>query len=76
MHVSAFDTHLGVVLGKILSHALGQRGHQDALFAFDSLSNLVQKIVDLAFDRSHLDFRIDQSRRTNDLLDDGTGRFG
>ena len=38
--------------------------------AFDPLADLAEQIVDLRPDRPHLDLRIEQAGRPDDLLDD------
>ncbi len=72
-----------VVLREVLRHALGQRRDEHALAPGRDLANLAQQVVDLPGDRPHVDDRIDQSGRPDDLLDDdaaglpqlvGTGR--
>ncbi len=40
-----------------------------------TVARLAQQVVDLPLDRAHLDHRIDQSRRPDDLLDDHAARF-
>ena len=75
MHVAALHSDFRVVFGKIFGHAFGERSHQDALAFFDARANLVQKIVNLSFDRTDLDFRVDQPRGPNDLLDYDARRF-
>src|SRR5438128_529278 len=42
----------------------------------DARPDLGHQVVDLPFHRPHLDWRIDQTGRTNDLLDDDALRFG
>src|SRR3954469_17623864 len=63
------DAEVRVVLRQILGHALGQRRHQDTLALLGPLAYLLEQIVHLLRDRPHLDHRIDEPRRTDDLLD-------
>ena len=68
MHVVDLNASVEQVIGQILGHALGERGHQHALLAGHALANLVLKIVNLASDRPHVNLWIEQAGRTNDLL--------
>ena len=76
VQVAALHADFGVILGQIFGHALGQRGHQHALAACHALANFVQQVVHLALDRPHFDWRIDQARGPNDLLDHHARRLG
>ena len=76
MHVTAFDPHLGVILGQIFGHALGQGGDQHALATRHPLADFMQQIVNLSFHRPHFDRRIDQAGGPNDLLDHHPRRLG
>ena len=69
MHVTTTHADFAVVLRQVLGHALSQGGDKHTLFAFNTQSNLVQQVVDLAFYRSNLNLRINQSRGPDDLLD-------
>ena len=68
MHVVDLNAGIEQVIGQILGHALGQRGHQHALLTGHALANLVLKIVNLASDRTNVDFGIEQAGRSNDLF--------
>ena len=68
MHVVDLNAGIKQVVGQVLGHALGQRGHQHALFAGNALANLVLKIVNLPTNRTHIDLGVEQTGRTNDLL--------
>ena len=68
MHVIDLNARIKQMVGQVLGHALGQRGHQHALLAGNALANLVLKIVNLASDRTHIDLGIEQTGRTDDLL--------
>ena len=56
------------MVGQVLSHAFGQRGHQHALLAGNALANLVLKIVNLAANWTHVNLGVEQAGRTNNLL--------
>src|SRR5208283_5084559 len=75
MHVAAANADLAVILGQVLSHALGQRGDQHALMPLRALANLMQQIIDLPFYRTNFDFGINETRRANDLLYNHTSGF-
>ena len=68
MHVVDLNAGIKQMVGQVLGHALGERGHQHALLAGHALANLVLKIVNLASDRTNVDLGIKQAGRTNDLL--------
>ena len=72
MQIATADAELGVVLGEVLGHALGQRGDEHPLFVVDPLSNLVEQIVDLTGDGAHFDDRVHEPGRADDLFDDDT----
>ena len=67
--------HLGEIVGEVLGHPLGEGGHEDALLTLDPLPDLAQEIVHLALDRPHLDHRIDEPGRPDELLDDHAARL-
>ena len=71
----AFDAHLRVVTGQILSHALGERRHERPFVLGRAQPDLVQQVVHLALDGPDLDRRIDQARRPDDLFDKLAVRF-
>ena len=48
VHVAAADTHLGVVAGEVLGHALGEGGDEDAFVSLGAVADLGQEVVDLA----------------------------
>ncbi len=64
---------LGEVVGEILGHALGERGHEHALVHPDPLVDLGEQIVHLDGGRAHLHRRIHEPRRAHHLLHDLTG---
>ena len=68
MHVIDLNAGIKQMVGQVLGHALGERGHQHALLAGNALANLVLKIVNLTTNRTHIDLGIEQAGRTNNLL--------
>ena len=56
------------IVGQLLGHALGQRGHQRALVTPGALADLVHQVVDLALGRPDLNLRIEQAGGPDDLL--------
>ena len=72
MHVSHTNTDGLQVFREILRHPLGQRRDQHTLTTTLTLSNLRQQVIDLTLHRSDRDPRINQSGRSNDLLDHDT----
>ena len=73
VHIPAADTHIGEIVGQVLRHAFGQRGHQRALPGFDLSVDGFDQIVDLAIYRADEDLRIQKARRPDDLLRDLAG---
>ena len=68
MHVIDLNAGIKQMVGQVLGHALGERGHQHALLAGNALANLVLKIVNLSTNRTHIDLGVEQTGRTNNLL--------
>jgi uncharacterized protein YcfJ len=50
VHVAAADADLGVVVGEVFGHALGEGGDEDALVDGGAVADLGEEVVDLAFD--------------------------
>ena len=75
--MQVLDLHAGLreECGQILRHLLGQRGDQDPASKRDLLVDLGSEVIDLPSSRSHLDERVEQSGRTDDLLHDLVGMF-
>src|SRR5262245_56265440 len=69
MQVAAADSDFRVVLGEVLGHPLGERGHKNTLILLRPRSNFLTEVVELAPHGTYLDGGIRQSRRPNDLLD-------
>ena len=55
VQIAHAQPELLVVLGEVLGHALGQRGHQHPLLALGPRPDLVQEVVDLVAGRPHGD---------------------
>ena len=69
------DVELHEVARQIFGHPLGQRGNHDPLVPGDALLDHSDQIVDLSLDRPDVDHRIEQTGRTDDLLDVEPSRF-
>ena len=65
--------HFEQVVGEILGHLLGEGGHQNPLIVGGPFLHIPHEIVDLAFGRADDHLWIDESGRSDDLLDDGCG---
>src|SRR5258707_12351488 len=75
MEITAAHANLSEILGKILSHALGQRRNEHTLITLGTHANFLQQVVHLTFDRAYLDLRVDKAGGTNHLLDEAAPRF-
>jgi hypothetical protein len=75
VEVANLDLEIGVVLGQVLGHALGQGGDQHPLAAVDARADLAEEVVDLVAHRPDLDLGIEQSGRAQDLLHDHAARL-
>ena len=76
VHVAAADADLGVVVGEVLGHALGEGGDEDALVDGGAVADLGEEVVDLAFDGADFDLWVDEAGGADDLFDDYAGGFG
>ena len=54
---------------KLFGHFLGERGHEHALVTCNDILDFCQQVIDLCLCGTQNDLRIEQARRTNDLLD-------
>ncbi len=61
------------VVGELLGHALGQRGHQHTLVALHAQADLVQQVVHLMRGRPHLHHRVHQAGGAYHLLHHARG---
>ena len=73
VQVADLDPRLAQVVGEVLGHLLGERGDEAALVALDAPAQLRDEVVDLPVRLLHLDGRIDEPGRPDDLLDDLRG---
>ncbi len=73
VHVAAADADLGVVVGEVFGHALGEGGDEDALVALGAVADFGEQVVDLAFDGADFDLRVDEAGGADDLFDDDAG---
>ena len=69
MQVPHTDSQLLIVLRQVLRHPFGEGRHQHAFAVGRPPADFRQQVVDLTLDGPHLDRRIDQARRPDDLLD-------
>ena len=70
VHVAHAHAAHSEELRQILRHPLRERRHEHALAPFRPASNLAQQVIHLPAHRPHLDLRIEQARRADQLLHD------
>ena len=75
MQVLHLDAALSEVRRELLGHLLREGGDEDTFVTLDAQAHLLEKIIDLPLGGLDDDERIDEARRTNDLLDDTIGAF-
>jgi hypothetical protein len=75
VQVADADAQLLIVLRQILRHPLGEGRHQHALAPLDASADFLQQVVHLPFHRAHVDRRVDETGRADDLLDYDALRF-
>jgi len=63
VQVTHLHAVLGEVVGQLLGHALGERGHQDPFPARHAQADLAEQVVHLRRGGPHLEARVDQARR-------------
>ena len=68
VHVAHAHAVLVQIFGEVLGHALGQHRDQRAVACLGRLADLADDVVDLGLGRPHLDRRVDQAGRADDLL--------
>ncbi len=68
VQVAHAQAELLVVLGQVLGHPLGERGHQHPLLALGPGPDLVQEVVHLVAGRPHGDLGVHQAGGPDDLL--------
>src|SRR5438552_10586733 len=71
MQVAAANADFGEVFTEIFGPAVGERGDENALVFFRAFPNCFEDIVNLAFDGTNFDLRVDEARGANDLFDEG-----
>ena len=76
VHVAAADADLGVVVGEVLGHALGEGGDEDALVYGGAVADLCEEVVDLALDGADFDLGVREACGADDLFDNHTSRLG
>src|SRR6266496_3947851 len=69
MQVPNFQSDVAQIISQIFRCSLGQRCYQNSLAFFHALTAELNRLVDLILERLKRDFRIEQSGRTDDLLD-------
>ena len=73
VHIPNFNACPLEIGGQVLSHALGQGGHQHPLVLGGAGVDLADQVVDLALHRADLDLRVQQAGGPDDLLHDLAG---
>ena len=66
--VTYTDPHILHILGKILCHPFGQGCDQDLMLLFYLFIHFSDQVIDLAFYRTYLYFRIQKAGRTDELF--------
>ena len=75
VHIPHPNAHVFKIAGQILCHLFGQGGHQHPLSLFGAGIDFRKQVVDLSIHRAHVDLRVDQTGRSDDLLDDAGALF-
>ena len=68
VQITHLDAVFRKIVGQVLRHALGKRGHQHAFIALHPVADLGQQVVHLGGGRPHLYLRVHQSGRSHHLL--------
>ena len=71
MDVAGAHVHSGEILLQFLGHPLGKGGHQNALVLLGADFDLLQQVVHLVLDGTHLHGRVQQACRPDNLLHHG-----
>ncbi len=69
VQVASPHPHLEQVVGQVLRHFLGERGHQHPLVGYCSLPYLVEQVVNLPLGGTHDHLWVHQTGRPDDLFD-------
>ena len=70
VQVADLEAHLEQVVREVLAHLLRERRDEHALVAVHARADLAHQVVDLVARLAHLDLRVHDPRRPDDLLDD------
>ena len=73
MQIFDFDAFVEQVIGQVLCHLLGECRDQRTLVLGYAILDFGEQVVDLPFDRSDLNLRIQQAGGTDDLFDHAVG---
>ena len=73
VHIPNFNACPLEIGGQVLSHALGQGGHQHPLISGGAGVDLPDQVIDLALHRADLDLRVQQAGGPDNLLHDLAG---
>src|SRR6266702_1241097 len=68
MKIRRFDTKLAQIFAEVFGHALRKRCRQHTLALANRLAELRNKIVDLTVGWTNLNRRVEQARRSDNLL--------
>ena len=68
VHILGFHAVVVQIVGQILGHFHGQRGHQCAFAALQALVDLAQKVFDLPFHRLYHDHRVQKAGGADHLF--------
>ena len=68
VEVAHLDADLFQIVGEVFRHAFRECCHEYALLPLDAFFDFPEEVVNLSLERTYLDFRVEQSRRADDLL--------
>ena len=68
VHVPRSHSQLRVIAGQVLGHAFGQGSDQHFFLGFNPPPDFLEQVVHLPLRRTHLDLRVQQTGRPDDLL--------
>ena len=68
MQIAHFDAQIVVIIGELLCHAFGQRGHQHALTDGAALGDFAHQIVDLGSNRADFQDGVEQTGGAHHLF--------
>ena len=70
MEVAGLHARLEQVVRQVLGHLLRQRRHEYPLADLGTAADLLEQVIDLILRRAQLHDRVDDARRTDQLLAD------